>query len=242
MKRASIILPYTREAVAGIPYKYRNKTTPVTHIGVNISELPKTYKSDKKRINTEEELRILTGGRLRYWKGFDLLIEGFSSHIQETKASSKLIFTNAQQDSETFIRKLAESFGVEKYVEFLGKLPTRNDVFVEMQNCDLYALPTWRDGPPTAILEAMLAGLPILCLDIGATHELVPDAAGFKIPAHNHQQIVKDISSAITRAHEDRLTLTQRGNAGHKYALEVHDWDKIGNNIQSIYEDLQSSK
>ncbi|MGJ5674896.1 MAG: glycosyltransferase family 4 protein [Nostochopsis sp.] len=242
MNRASVILPYTQEAVAGIPYKYRNKIIPVIHIGVNVSELPKTFKYDKKRIDTERGLRIITGGRLVHWKGFDLLVEGFSSHLKETGAKSKLIFTSLRQGGENSIKDLSKSLGVDEHIEFLGVLPTRDDVFREMQNCDLYALLTWRDGPPTAILEAMLVGLPILCLDIGAIHELVPDAAGFKIPMHSRQQIIKDISSAITRASNDRLALERMGNVGHKYVLEVHDWDKIGDKVQSIYQQVFSAK
>ena len=239
MKRAAIILPYTHEAVAGIPDKYRYKTTPIIHIGTDITELT----LGDRQINTSEtrELRIFTGGRLVHWKGFDLLLEGLSLHLQKTGANTKIICTCVWSEGKAYFTSLAESFGVEKHVELLGRLPNKSDVLDKMRECDLYALPTWRDGPPTAILEAMVQGLPILCLDLGATSELVPDGAGFKIPAHNHQQIVKDIAAAITRASKDKSALLEMGKVGQKHALKVYDWDKIGDKIESIYERVLSS-
>ena len=70
IKKASVILPCTEEAVLGLPYKHRNKTIPLIHIGVDIADFPKTDKDYEKRINEDRGIRILTGGRLLYWKGF----------------------------------------------------------------------------------------------------------------------------------------------------------------------------
>lgn len=239
ISKASKILPYTKEAVPGIPNNYQYKTTPIIHIGIKRSELPETYRRSSSNLDRNRELRILSGGRIVHWKGFDLLFEGFKIHLEQTGANSKLIFTTRPGGkNESAIAELAKSSGIEQNIEILGNLPTKKDLFLEMQNCNLYALPTLRDGPPTAILEAMLAGLPILCLDLGATHELVPNGAGFKIPARDRQQIVKDIAAAITQADSDRYALEQMGNKGHEHALAVHDWDAIGNNVEKIYQDL----
>ena len=240
MKRASIILPYTKEAVAGIPDKYRFKTTPIIHIGADIADL---VPGDRKIDPSEaRELRIFTGGRLVHWKGFDLLLEGLSIHLQQTGANTKIICTCIWSEGKIYFDRLAKSFGVEKQVEFLGRLPHKSDVLAKMQECDLYALPTWRDGPPTAILEAMVQGLPILCLDFGATSELVPNGAGFKIPAYNHEQIVKDIATAMTQASKDKSALLEMGKVGQQHALEVYDWNKIGDRIESIYQKVLFSQ
>ena len=52
-----------------------------------------------------------------------------------------------------------------------------------IRESDLFTLPTLRDGPPFVLLEAMAVGLPVLCLDLGSTAELVPESAGFKMRA-----------------------------------------------------------
>ena len=281
MKRAAIILPYTQEAVAGIPNKYRDKATPMIHIGADTTELsfvnsdctkalaphrPKglpmgrvarSIASSSNEVSGDikdvrrhrqsstskgRELRIFTGGRLVHWKGFDLLLEGLSLHLQATGANTKIVCTCIWSEGRGYFSNLAKSFGVESHIELLGRLPQKSDVLSKMRDCDLYALPTWRDGPPTGILEAMVQGLPILCLNMGATSELVPDGAGFKIPAYSHQQIVWDIAAAITQASKDRLALKEMGKVGQQHALNLYDWDKIGDRIEETYQRVMSNK
>ena len=81
------------------------------------------------------------------------------------------------------LERLAEERAVREQASFLGKLPTRTDVYEALSRAHLYALPTLRDGPPVALLEAMLAGKTVLCLDLGAPRELVPTGAGFRSPS-----------------------------------------------------------
>ena len=64
-------------------------------------------------------------------------------------------------------------------VTLFGRLPHREDAYETLNECDIYALLTFRDGPPVALLEAMHAGVPIVCLALGAPGEMVPDEAGF---------------------------------------------------------------
>jgi glycosyltransferase involved in cell wall biosynthesis len=234
MRKATKILPYTHEAALGIPQRYQHKVVPTVHVGVSPEDLPQGYVRSSPDMRGSH-LRILTGGRLVHWKGFDLLLEGFKTHIQETGLDSKLVFT-ARWGGESYIKDMATELGIEKHLVFLGDLPTRDSIFLEMQKSDLYALLTWRDGPPTAMLEGMLASLPILCLDTGAVHELVPDDAGFKISMQNRQQIIKDVAAAINWASKNRSALEQMGQAGHQHVLKIHSWQKIGDTIQGIYE------
>jgi glycosyltransferase involved in cell wall biosynthesis len=224
----------THEAIDGVPQRYHSKVIPTVHVGVRNEDLPDGY----DRTNDSRSLRILTGGRLVHWKGFDLLLEGFKLHLQETGADTQLVLS-ARWGGETLIKDLAEQLGIAKHIVFLGDLPSRDALFLEMQHCDLYALLTWRDGPPTAMLEAMLAGLPILCLDIGAVHELVPDEAGFKIPLHSRPQIIREVANTLTWASQNRSAVEQKGQKGRQHVLETHNWDTIGNHIQNIYETLQ---
>jgi glycosyltransferase involved in cell wall biosynthesis len=234
LRRATRILPYTQEAALGIPDRYHPKVNPTVHVGVSPTDLPQGYQRSEPN-QRGSHLRILTGGRLVHWKGFDLLLEGFKLHLQETGSDSKMVFT-ARWGGEAMIREMAAGLGIESHLVFLGDLPTRDAIFWEMQSSDLYALLTWRDGPPTAMLEAMLAGLPILCLDVGAVQELVPEGAGFKIALESRSQIIKDVAAAITWASQNRQGLEQMGAVGRQHVLERHNWDKIGDTVQQIYE------
>jgi glycosyltransferase involved in cell wall biosynthesis len=90
-----------------------------------------------------------------------------------------------------------------------------------------------------AILEAMAAGRPILCLDRAATAEMVPDEAAFKIGVHTRPQVVDDIARALAWADAHRQELASMGHAARTYALERHDWSRIGDTIDALYREMQ---
>jgi glycosyltransferase involved in cell wall biosynthesis len=234
-RRAAVILTYTREGLAGIPPRHRCKARPVVHIGVSANELPGLGPAASDRSNA---FRVVTGGRLVHWKGFDLLIEGFAEFLRVApKVEADLIFTGDGPFRST-LEELAETCGIPDRVQFLGWLAGRDDVYRNLMAGHLYALPTLRDGPPTAILEAMAAGKPVLCLRLGATDELVPDFSGFKIPAGSRSQIIAGIADALTWAEGHRLELDEMGRRARAHALEVHDWRRIGDGVDALYRSL----
>jgi glycosyltransferase involved in cell wall biosynthesis len=136
------------------------------------------------------------------------------------------------------LKGLAGKLGVESRVDFVGRLPTRADVCDLLRRCSLYALPTLRDGPPMAVLEAMAMGLPILCMRFGSNNEMVPDSAGLKIELNSHDQVVGDIARALAWAATHRDDLRQMGARARAHVAEFYTWDRIGDEIQAVYEEM----
>lgn len=232
-RRADVILTFTEEAQQGVPAGHRSKARPVVHIGVSPSDVPEPTIA----AGTGEVLTVVSGSRLVHWKGFDLLIEGFARFIGSSDAPARLLITG-EGPSRPYLEGLIRSLNAEESVQLLGHLPTRADVYRVLTSADLYALPTLRDGPPVAILEAMLAGRPILCLDRGATAEMVPEGVGFKIAVHGRTQVVEDIARSLAWASAHREELAGMGEAARRHALKTHDWDRIGGTIDAVYEEL----
>jgi glycosyltransferase involved in cell wall biosynthesis len=234
-RRADLILTYTREARDGIPYPHRRRARAITHIGISASEAPVPMNVP----GSNESLTIASGGRLVHWKGFDLLIEGYAQYRNVTGASARLLITG-DGPFRPYLEDRIRSLRMGDSLQLVGNLPTREDVYQVVGSADLYALPTLRDGPPVGILEAMLAGRPILCLDRGATAELVPAGVGFKIAVRSRSQVVRDIATALARADAHRDELASMGQAARGYALGRHDWRGIGDAIDAIYREMAS--
>ncbi len=216
-RRASVILTFTREAVRGIPRKHRHKARPIVHIGVTPSEVPQALHIP----GTAEIITVVTGSRLVHWKGFDLLIEGFARYVRSGQKGRLLITGDGPFRPQ--LEAMIESLAIEEHVELLGHLPSRADVLDIVKRADLYALPTLRDGPPVAILEAMSLGRPILCLDRGSTSELVPGTAGFKIRVVDRPQVIADIGAALQWANGHRDSLADMGAVARIHVLTCHD-------------------
>ncbi len=187
---------------------------------------------------------VVSGGRLVHWKGFDILIEGFAAFVNSADENARLVFTG-EGKFRRHLEELAARCGIAENVDFVGQLPSLDDVYALLANADIYALPTARDGPPTAILEAMLAAKPILCLDLGATSELVPDFAGLKVPLRKSVTAGK-WSAASRRRLLGHATIPPTPPDGQPCAgarvLEVHHWRRIGDEVDALYASVSKSE
>ena len=231
--RATRILVFTREAMNGIPGRQRSKARSILHIGVSESDLRQAPVS----VPQGDEMRVVMGGRLVHWKGYDLVLEGFAGYLRQCSTAGRLIITG-EGPYKPVLKDLARRLGVESRVDFVGRLPTRADVCDLLRSCSLYSLPTLRDGPLMAVLEAMAMGLPILCMNFGSTNEMVPDSAGLKIELNSHDQVVSDIARALAWAATHRDDLHKMGARARAHVAEFYTWDRIGDEIQSVYEEM----
>jgi len=240
MRRASRILVYTHEGLDGIAARHRGRAEAIIHFGTSDDELPAGAGLANAAID-DPPFRVITGGRLVHWKGFDLLIRGFADFVRQTGTDARLSVTGEGR-YQSYLEDLAQSLGVAHQVKFLGHLPTRDDLYALMAQSHLFAQPTLRDGPPTVILEAMHIGLPVLCLDIGATHEMVPADAGFKIPGGSAESVIAGIAEALRQGNADRAGLKRMGEAARQHVLDVHRWDRIGETMRDIYNNVMKPR
>jgi glycosyltransferase involved in cell wall biosynthesis len=232
-RRADLILTYTSEAVQGIPLKYRHKARAIVHVGIPSGDLPEPTRVP----GSGQVFTVVSGSRLVHWRGFDLLIEAFGRFVHDSGAHARLIITGDGPFRPT-LEELIRSLDLNESVAILGRLPERADVYRVVETADLFALPMLRDGPSASILEAMLAGRPVLCLDQAGSGEMVPEEAGIKVKVQDRPQVVEDIAAALAWADTHRDELAHMGQAAREYAVERHDWGRIGDEVDAIYRRL----
>lgn len=235
-RRAQLILVYTTEGLAGIPLKYRDKTRVIAHIGVNAPESPKESHVSQT-FPQSSDFNVLSNGRLVPWKGHDLLISGFARFLDLTNHSSHLIITG-EGPYRSHLESMVQASGHSDKISLIGHLPSRNDVYQILNECDIYALLTSRDGPPVAMIEAMHSGCPILCLDTEVTKELVPSGAKVAIPLNqsNYIQLVEAIALKLKWAFSNRQRLPEMGQVGKRFITKRYTWDGLGEKLREIYE------
>jgi glycosyltransferase involved in cell wall biosynthesis len=69
-----------------------------------------------------------------------------------------------------YLKKLAEELQVSDCISFLGY---REDIMDIYQIADLFLFPSFQEGLPMALLEAMTYGLPVICSDIRGSRDLM---------------------------------------------------------------------
>jgi hypothetical protein len=141
--------------------------------------------------------------------------------ILETGATSTSIHTN---------NKSLEANNNLKII-YAGRL-------IHINSSHIYLHPSFKDAGAWGVIEAMQYGLPIICLNLGGPREIVNEKCGIKIRAENPKQVVSDITKALHLLAKNPKLRNKLGNGGKKRAKELYDWDKKGNEIKNIYEEI----
>jgi glycosyltransferase involved in cell wall biosynthesis len=82
-------------------------------------------------------------------------------------------------------------------VEFLGVVRDRHELGELFDAADFLVVPSFAEGLPTVILEALARGLPVIASDVGAVREAVLEGeTGFLV----HPGNVAELGSALTAA------------------------------------------
>ena len=80
-------------------------------------------------------------------------------------------------------------------IEYIGKLV---DVRPAIEQCTVYVLPSYREGTPRTVLEAMAMGRPVITTDAPGCRETVSDGVnGYLVPVKSVDEVVRAMCSFI---------------------------------------------
>lgn len=100
----------------------------------------------------------------------------------------------------------------------------RADIPQMLAAMDLFCLPSWREGMPRTIIEAMMMGKPVLATNIrGAREEVVPELTGLLVPTRSPVELAAAISRFVCNVEFGR----RLGAAGQERALLLYDERKV---------------
>ena len=110
----------------------------------------------------------------------------------------------------------------------------RTDIPELLSVMNVYCLPSWREGMPRTIIEAMMMQKPVIATDIrGSREEVDPNVTGLLVPVKNSSKL----AAAVSRIYSNRDWADQLGLAGRKKALKHYDESKvISTQIEKISE------
>lgn len=100
----------------------------------------------------------------------------------------------------------------------------RKDIPDLMGAMDVFCLPSYREGMPRTIIEAMMSGLPVVATDIrGSREEVVANETGLLVPTHDAVSLAKALARLL-RANAEACAM---GAAGRRRALQLYDEHKV---------------
>ncbi len=179
--------------------------------------------------------RVFSIGRLLHWKGFELGIRAFADFHKLFPDSEYWLVGNGPE-KERWLR-LADKLGVAKSVIFVDTLP-RTELLENIVNCDVLLHPSLHDSGGWVTMEAMAAGRPVICLDLGGPALQVTAATGIKITAVSPDQVIRDIVVALERLATNVSERALLGQAGRARIEQEFNWQKLGDQMALVYAQL----
>ena len=118
---------------------------------------------------------------------------------------------------------------VNKQVIFAGR---RSDVGVYLKGMDVGVLCSDSEGLSNALLEYMLAGIPVIATDVGGNSELIiHQETGLLIPANDK----KALADALVMLIENTVLRQHLAEGGHAKVLAEYGWQQSVNSYEKYY-------
>lgn len=179
--------------------------------------------------------RVASIGRLLGLKGLGLAMHAFARTHQETPDSEYWIIGSGPE--ENYLRTLAERLDCVNFVRFLG-WKSRREVMNLLGEIDVLLHPSFHEQFGYAMIEAMAAGKPVVCLDVGANDVVVGEHGGVRVPVTSTEEIIAGLSLALARFSSSRAELDYAGTRARCRARDLWDWDHVGSRILQLYEEV----
>jgi glycosyltransferase involved in cell wall biosynthesis len=184
----------------------------------------------KNSLGLTSEFVIVFSGHLERRKAVDLLLKGFVKTIAAGWDATLIILGGERSNEVSYAREVVD------YA--VGALPTERVIFFGavadvapfLFAADLFCLPSWREGMPNSILEAMACGLTCIAPASAGGDELLQEGAGI-IPQSNSPD---ELAGAIESALADPIL---RFRLSREAARRVEERNSISN-VMDRYERL----
>lgn len=156
---------------------------------------------------------------LRAGKGLDVLLTAFRG-VQEAVPDATLVIAGDGELRES-LESWATTLGIAEATRWLGY---REDVAEVLAMLDVFVHPTLIDALPTAVLEAMAAGVPVVASATGGVPEIVTHEVNGLLVSPGDAGAVQAAVVRLLRAPELRRRLAQAGRETVAQRFSVERW------------------
>jgi colanic acid/amylovoran biosynthesis glycosyltransferase len=172
---------------------------------------------------------VLSVGRLVPEKGFPLLIEAFAQ-VARTRPDIRLVVAGGGP-LEPDLRGQVERLGLAERVDFAGYVG-QDDMPGYFARCHAFCLPSFAEGVPIVLMEAMATGRPVLTTRIAGIPELVQDGqTGLLVSPGS----AAELTAALARLADDAELRERLGQAGRRWVEAEFDARKNAAQLADLF-------
>jgi glycosyltransferase involved in cell wall biosynthesis len=193
---SSFIITLNDDMDIYFPYKRNRKLIP---LGIDVD----LYKSKFENKKQSKIFKIITVANLVPVKGIEVLIKALT--LLKNKNFDLTILGDDNTLYANDLKQKVESLKLSSQVHFSGK---QMHVASFLETADLYVIPSFNEGMPMALVEAMCIGLPVLGSDISGIKFVLKDFKELLFEAGNSIELAKKIDKFM------EIDINERQNLG----------------------------
>lgn len=194
----------------------------IVHCGVE----PARYGANRK---AQPGKNLLFIGRLGPVKGATLLLDAFAA-LRDRHPEARLTLVG-DGPIRGELEAQARALGIDEVTTFTGYL-SQDDVAAKLAEADMLALPSFAEGLPVVLMEALASGIPVIASQIAGIPELVRDGeTGFVVPAGD----VETLTARLDQLLSDPELCARMGAAGRELVRREHDITREAEWLATIF-------
>jgi L-malate glycosyltransferase len=160
-------------------------------------------------------------------KGHTDIIRAAGEVVRQFPSARFLLIGDGHERAR--LEEMAAQFNLSENILFLGR---RDDVSSLLSCCDLFVLPSWAEGLPNSVLEAMAARLPVVATQVGGIPELIEDGLnGLLVPPKDPPAL----AAAIRRLLEDSSFADKLAQGAQERARTEFSFERLLSELDHLY-------
>jgi len=198
----------------------------VIHNGINLEEIPNQKIEDTNR--TKERI-IMSVSNLYPSKGIDLNLHAISKLYKKYPDIKYWIVGDGPERSR--LEALSKDLGIEANVQFIGRLPHK-EALETMQKCEIFSLPSWKEGFGVVYIEAMEFGKPVIGVQGEGIEDVIQHGkTGLLVKPKNVQSLVEAIDDLLANPSKEKVI----GQNAKEMVYGEMTWDRNAQKTVSLY-------
>ena len=209
--------------------KYGAKAEQIINIPNGMSELffKKIKNNDFKKRHKIKGPLVLFFGRLNITKGPEKFVE-IAKLVLKQRPNVRFVIRGPDEGMRDIVKKLVEN---EKRILLLQGTRDRTEIIKMYQSADVFVMPSYREGLPLTLFEAMASGLPIVASPVnGVPYEMKEPENGFLVKYGDNEKFADKITELL-----DNKKLRDRIAKNNLEKAKKYNWDDIARKTMEIY-------
>jgi len=181
-----------------------------------------------------EKFRIIWSGNFETRKALNIVLQALA-RLHETSIDWELVCLGSGP-LENRWKSLAGHYGIAGRCSFLGRLPRERAIEI-MSTGHCFVQPSLYDATSSVVLEALAAGLPVVCLDHFGFRDVVDASCGVRIKPGGLEQVVRDFAVALRDLALDEEQRYRKALAAGSASVN-YTWRSKAKALHDIYQSI----